>query len=106
MKSSSDHSPELTIQSNGKTQIRFNIVPFTRTMMDKEQSGYNYDYVEIVGEITRAKIIDAIISDVYKNDAEIALINNELANPGTPEYAAYQALRIKAKEIAGSVLKE
>uniref|UniRef100_A0A6M3LGK3 Uncharacterized protein n=1 Tax=viral metagenome TaxID=1070528 RepID=A0A6M3LGK3_9ZZZZ len=103
MKSSSDHSPESTIQSNGKTQIRYNIVPFTRTMMDKEQTGYNYDYVEIAGDVTRAKVIDAIISDVYKKDAEIALINNEIANPGTPEYNAYQLLRKKAKEIAAAI---
>ncbi len=103
MKSSSDHSPEVTIQSNGKTQVRFNIAPFTRTMMDKKQAGYNYDYVEIVGEITRAKIIDAIISNTYSKDAELACINNEIANPGTEGYRAYQALRIKAKEIATAI---
>jgi len=103
MKSSSDQIPAITEKSNGKTQIRFNITPFTRTMMDKEQSGYEYDYVEISGEVTRPKIIDAIISDVYTKDAEIALINNELASPGTFEYTAYQALRARAKEIASAV---
>ena len=103
MHSSSDQIPEITIQSNGKTQVRFNIEPFTRTMIDEKQSGYNYDYVEIAGDVTRAKVIDAIISDVYKNDAEIALINNEIANPGTPEYNAYQLLRKKAKEIAAAI---
>ena len=103
MKGSSETTPEITIQSNGKTQIRFDIEPFIRTMMDKEQSGYNYDYVEIEGELTRAKIIDAIIADTYSKDAEIALINNEISNPGTEEYKVYQTLRVKAKEIASAI---
>lgn len=103
MKSSSDQYPEITIQSNGKTQVRFNITPFTRNMMDKEQSGYEYDYVEIDGEITRAKIIDAVISATHNKSAEFALINNEIASPGTVEYAAYQVLRAKAKQIASAV---
>ncbi|MDP3959931.1 MAG: hypothetical protein Q8Q26_07710 [Pseudorhodobacter sp.] len=101
--SSSDQIPAITEKSNGKTQVRFNITPFTRTMMDKEQSGYDYDYVEITGDLTRAKIIDAIIADIHSKDAEFALINNEIANPGTPEYKVYQELRAKAKEIASAV---
>lgn len=103
MKSSSDQIPEITEKSNGKVQIRFNIEPFTRTMMDKEQTGYNYEYVEINGEITRAKIIDAIISNTYSKDAELACINNEISNPGTEEYKEYQLLRKKAKEIAAAI---
>ena len=48
---------------------------------------------------------DAIIQDeIGGKDAEIALINNELASPGTAEYAAYQALRQHAKDIANEVL--
>jgi len=55
--------------------------------------------------LTRAKIIDAIIqNEIGNKDAEIALINNELASPGTAEYAAYQALRQHAKDIANEVL--
>ena len=66
---------------------------------------YDFSYVAIEGELTKAKIIDAIIKDEIGNkDAEIALINNELASPGTAEYAAYQALRQHAKEIAAEVL--
>ena len=37
-------------------------------------------------------------------DAEIALINNELASPGTEEYANYQKLRTHAKGVAAEVL--
>lgn len=103
MKSSSDQSPAITEKSNGKIQVRYNITPFTRTIMDKEQSGYDYDYVE-VGELTRAKIIDAIISNIYDKSAEFALINDELASPGTALYVEYQTLRVHAKEIASAIL--
>jgi len=61
MRSNSDHYPEITIQSNGKTQVRYNIEETTRTEMDgKTRTVYNYDYVEIEGEVTKEKIIEAI----------------------------------------------
>ena len=60
---------------------------------------YDYDYVEIEGGVTRDKVIDAIICTRYTKDAEIALINNELANPGTSEYVEYQAFRKFVKEV-------
>lgn len=104
MKSSSDHYPELAVQSNGKTQVRFNIEPFTRTLMDKEQSGYNYEYVEIIGELTRPKIIDAVIVSRYSKDTELALINTEISSPGTEQYKQYKQYRAFAKEVSGMVL--
>lgn len=105
MKSSSDTYPESTVQSAGKTQVRYNIIETPRTEMDgTTRIAYDYDYVEIEGEVTRAKIINAIIASSYPKDAEIAMINNELASPGTAEYAEYQALRTQAKEIADEVL--
>lgn len=105
MKSSSDQVPAITEKSNGKTQVRFNIEPFTRTMMDKEQSGYNYEYVEIIGDLSRPKIIDAIITSGYSKDAELALINNEISEPGTKDYAKYQELRMLAKAVATSMME-
>ena len=105
MKSNSEHYPELTIQSNGKTQINYDISEITKEEMDgKKRQSYDYDYVEVEGEVTRAKVIDAVISNIHSKDAELALINNELANPGTLEYKEYQALRVKAKKIADIVL--
>ena len=71
--------------------------------MNGSRTSYDYDYVAI-DEVTRPKIINAIIAEVHTKDAELALINNELASPGTPEYAAYQALRTHAKEVAKEVL--
>ena len=104
MKGNSDTYPETTCQSNGKTQIRYDAAQVTRDAMGVARTSYDFEYVEISGELTRSKIIDAIISDVYSKDAELALINNELASPGTAEYATYQALRTHAKAIADGVL--
>ena len=102
----SDTMPDVIVKSAGKTQIRYDIEESERVEMDEsKRTCYSYSYVAIDGEVTRDKIIDAIIVDeIGSKDAEIALINNELASPGTPEYAAYQAWRLKAKAIADEVL--
>jgi hypothetical protein len=104
VKHGSDTYPEIIIKSAGKTQVRYDIEETGFEEMDgTKRVCYDFSYVAIEGELTRAKIIDAIIADVHGKDAEIALINNELANPGTAEYAAYQALRTHAKEVAAEV---
>lgn len=46
----------------------------------------------------RAALIEKIIGAVYSPSAEIAAINNKDSKPD--EYAAYQAFRVKAKELA------
>jgi len=106
IKHGSDTYPETITKSAGKTHVRYDIEETEFEEMDgTKRTCYDFSYVAIEGELTRAKIIDAIIKDEIGNkDAEIALINNELANPGTAEYAAYQALRTHAKEIAAEVL--
>ena len=100
----SDTYPETIVKSAGKTQVRYDIEEVTFDDMGTQRTSYNYTYVAIEGELTRAKIIDAIIADVHSKDAELALINNELTSPGTAEYAEYQALRAHAKEIADEAL--
>lgn len=105
MKSNSDTLPVTLVKSNGLTQVRYDAVAVTRENPDgSTKTSYDFDYVEIEGELTRAKIINAIIAEVHGKDAELALINNELASPGTEQYAAYQALRARAKVIADAVL--
>ncbi len=107
MHSSSDHYPELIVQSNGKTQIRYNIMEVTRENLDgSSRTSYDYDYVEIAGEVIRSKIINTVIATVHTPDAEISLINNELASPGTTAYTEYQALRTFAKQVADKVTKD
>jgi len=93
--------PEITIKSNNKTQIRFNIIETTYQDINNESHiSYNFSYVEIEGEVTRDKIISAIIRNTHSIDAEIALINNELLNPNNDEYIEYQTLRTLAKSVA------
>ena len=106
IKHGSDTYPEIIVKSAGKTQVRYDIEETEFEEMDgTKRACYDFSYVAIEGELTRAKIIDAIIADEIGNkDAELALINNELASPGTEEYAVYQALRTHAKEVAKEVL--
>lgn len=104
MKSNSNNYPKVISQSAGKTQIAYDIIEVEREDIDKRvRKSFDYTYVNVEGELTVGKIVNAIIMDTYSKDAEIALINNELANPGTKEYAEYQSLRTKSKEIAGSI---
>ena len=106
IKHGSDTFPETIIKSAGKTHVRYDIEETEFEEMDgTKRTCYDFSYVAIEGELTRAKIIDAIIVDeIGSKDAELALINNELASPGTEEYAAYQALRTHAKAVASEVL--
>ena len=106
IKHGSDTYPEIIVKSAGKTQVRYDIEESEFEEMDgTKRACYDFSCVAIEGELTRAKIIDAIIADEIGNkDVELALINNELASPGTIEYAAYQALRNHAKEVAAEVL--
>jgi len=106
MKGNSDKQPKIIVQSNGKTQIRYNILEVIKEDMNREpRTSFDFDYIEIEGELTREKIIDGIISSVHNKSNELALINNELVSPGTKEYTEYRLLRIKAKEVATEVLK-
>jgi len=104
MKSSSDELPKSVLNSNGKIQIRYNVVEVEK----KDQKGvlqksFDFDFVQVEGALTRGKIIDAIIADSYTKDAEIAMINNELSKPGTQEYILYTAIRDMAKKVADDI---
>ena len=105
MKGNSDKYPKIIVKSNGKIQIRYNILEVIKEDTNREpRTSFDFDYVEIEGELLRAKIINAIVENIHTKDGEIALINNEIANPGTSEYVEYQVLRTKAKEIATEVM--
>jgi len=105
MRGNSDNYPKVVSKSAGKFQICYDIekVEKKSDIDVKGRISYDYSYVEIVGELTKPKIINAIIADVYSSDAEIALINNELLTPGMEEYKEYQRFRVHAKEVAGIV---
>jgi len=71
MKSTSDHYPELTVQSNDKTQVRYNVTEATKTEMDgSKKTVYDFDYVEIEGEVTKEKIIEAILLSTQPKESE------------------------------------
>lgn len=100
----SDQLPKVIVQSNGLTQVRYNIAPFTEDRGGKTVSGYSYNYVEIGGELTKANLISAIIKENYSINDELALINNEIKNPGTAEYAVYCTLRSGIKSITTEII--
>lgn len=97
--------PEEVVVTNNKFQIRYGITPFEKLDGFFVKKGYTYSYVE-VDELTRNSLINAIIENTYTKDAEIALINNELAKSGSSEYKNYQKLRQKAKDIATHILNK
>ena len=64
MKGSSDKYPLITVISNNKTQIRYNILEVTKQDMNGASTiSFDFDYVEIAGELTRDKVIIAIIAN-------------------------------------------
>jgi hypothetical protein len=104
MKGNSVERPQVMVKSEGKTQVLYNITEITKEDIEgKTQQSFDYDYVEISGEITRGKIVDGVIMQTHSKDAELALINNELLSPGTKEYQEYQKLRTFAKGIADNI---
>lgn len=60
MKAQSDTIPESFVKSNGKTQVNYNILPVSKTDENGTRTVYEYDYVEIDGNVTKLKVIDAL----------------------------------------------
>lgn len=106
MKGNSDTYPERFKKRAGKTHFRYGIEAVEKQDMNGSvRQSYDYDYVVITGEVTKAKILRAMIADKFSIEDEIALINNEMASAGTAEYAAYKAYRNAVKLIAKEVVK-
>jgi hypothetical protein len=54
------------VKSEGKTQVLYNITEITKEDIEgKTQQSFDYDYVEISGEITRGKIVDGVIMQTH-----------------------------------------
>lgn len=100
----SDTHPATSYTSNGKTVFPFNIVEseVTDTMTGKTRTQFEYDEARVEGEVTREKIIQAGIAARYSIEAELATINNYLADDVKygPEYQAYQDFRASVKAVA------
>jgi hypothetical protein len=97
-----DFIPNLLRYKNNKVRVYFDVEKEYNEQNEKDH--YKFVYVDILPTYTRGQIIDAIISNKYSKDTEIALINNELVSPGTEAYAEYQVYRLHAKELASEIL--
>ncbi len=75
MKAQSDTIPESFVKSNGKTQVNYNIQSIVKIDEKGTRTIYIYDYVEIDGEVTKNKFIDAL--DKKKQNQEIWDPTNE-----------------------------
>lgn len=99
MKAQSDNWPEKFSKSNGKTQFNYNIQAVEKTDEHGTRTIYEYDYVEIEGEVTRNKLIEALIRTRYRASDELALSHNNAIGKDTTEYTDFQAYRTQVKAI-------
>lgn len=103
MKAQSNINPESIIKCKEKTIINFNIVESIVEDIDGNSTTvFNFDYVEI-GDVTRDKLISAMIQDKYPTDAEIALLNNKIAGKDLTEYDEYQNFREAIKSTVDAI---
>jgi len=106
MKANANTRPKDIIKCKKVTFVNYNIKEVTITDIDgKLRQTYNYDYVEIEGEITRNKLIAAIIRDKYSEDAELALLHNKMLSKDLMEYEDYQKFRTEVKVIVDEILE-
>jgi predicted Mrr-cat superfamily restriction endonuclease len=104
MKTYASTQPE-SYQVLGNTlRIHWDAKEITRESMDGPQTQWEAN--EAVCDINdgRNALIEKIIGSVYSTGAELAAINNKDSKPD--DYAEYQALRIKAKELADGWLNK
>ena len=106
MKANSNTIPKTFIKTKRNTQFNFNIVETTKEEMGGESRiSFDYDYVEIEGEVTRDKLISAIIRDKYSEDAELALLHNKMNDKDLDEYGEWQLFRADVKLIVDAALE-
>ncbi len=94
MKTYSNEKPNVYDISGQEFRIHFDIQEITT------EEGTQWQAEEALCHIndTRNQIIEKIIATRYSVGAELAAINNQTTDPDA--YAAYQAFRVLAKELA------
>jgi hypothetical protein len=71
MKANSGTMPERIVKGRGKAQYNYNIKQVTVEEPDgTPRIGYEYDYVEITGKITKAKIVRALEDSKLDSEEE------------------------------------
>ena len=104
MKAQSDAYPPAQIKSRGKTHIPYNVREITIEDPDsKPRTAYEYEYVIIEDNVTREKIISAILNADHDINDQIAILFNERAGKDVAEYDAYQTKRIEVKKIVDAM---
>ena len=68
MKSQSGHKPRIMVKSNGKTQVNYNIISKIVTDEYSTRTIWEYDYVEVEGNVTKPKVIQAMQRDGVESD--------------------------------------
>jgi len=72
MKGQSDTNPGNFVESNGKTQVNYNIVSEVITDEYGSRTVWKYDIVEVEGKVTKQKVIEAMQRlDVESDMSEI-----------------------------------
>jgi len=87
MKAQSDTYPPEQIMSRGRTQVNYNVHEVEITDEQGTRTAYNYDYVEVDGTVTKAKVLAAIQVEELEDDPEA----------WTPDEAATQYSDAKGK---------
>jgi len=104
MKGISDTSPPVSVSARNATQINYNIEEVIIETIRGNVTRYEYDYIEIEDELTRAKVIAGLLLVDYDYDSQIAILNNYASDPDDPtEFTTYQAARTAAKTIADNI---
>jgi len=84
--------------SGSVLQVYWDEQEHTRDDMGETETYYSYAYANAKPSDGYAELVRAIIHSQYSHDDEIALINNQADEP--EKYAAYQAFRQLAKDLA------
>ena len=72
MKGQSDTNPGNFVNSNGRTQVNYNIISEEVTDEHGTRTVWKYDVVEVEGKVTKAKVIEAMQRlDVESDSSEI-----------------------------------
>ena len=92
MKASANEEPERLVVGDGKAQFNYNIKQVTVEEQDgSTRTAYEYEYVEIVGKLTKAKIIKALNDSKLETEEEYEASEIE---------AAYNAAKTAITESA------
>lgn len=105
MKVYSNIAPEAYAQSGCELRVHWNIEQVPAPSLDgADEMQWQANEALCVAADSRGGLIDSIIRSDFSVSDEIALINNATINPDA--YAAYQAFRVLAKELADGWLAQ